>query len=141
MEKDFSVAPFKVGDWVLVGGKITQASKALIAGNPADIRDIALTPEILCDLGFCRAFGPCPDGTFNFWLESESGYRFACNLDLNMIRLEDILYRNAASVRGLQHIIAEDNRRSVFKGEFSFLVRRINKLFKIKQNERIANTI
>lgn len=35
MEKDFNVAPFKVGDWVLVGGKITNASKALIAGNPA----------------------------------------------------------------------------------------------------------
>lgn len=82
-------------------------------------------------LGFCRAFGPCSDGTFNFWLESESGYRFVCNLDLNMIRLEDILYRNAASVRGLQHIIAEDNQRSLLKGEFSFLVRRINKLFKI----------
>lgn len=131
MEKDFSIEEsFEDGDWVLSDGRITKLSKSRDRINQAAVRDIVLTPEILCDLGFCRAFGPCPDGTYNFCLESEIGSRFRSNLDKEMIRLEDILYCNATSVRGLQHIIREYGRRYPHNnGEFTFLVRRINKYF------------
>jgi len=129
MEKDFNVAPFKVGDWVLVGGKITKVSKNLIESHATNIRDIELSPDLLEDLGFTKWLGPCSDGTYAYVLFSSEDSLLSCNLENRMMRLDDVSH-NATSVRGLQHIVREYYRRFPHHdGEFKFLVRRINKYF------------
>lgn len=122
---------FTAGDWVFVDGHVTKINKDIINSNHTNIKDIVLKPDLLYSLGFSEWAGV--DG-IHYIIESGEDSRLCCNLDNKMVRLDDILHKDATSVRGLQNIIREYYKRFPHHtGEFNFLVRRINKYFTEKK--------